>query len=304
MIIRFDRPVSHAAHASRLVGAFALVLCVLVLLGHRFAPLATPNFILLLLIAAVLAGIAVVLAAIGFVQLWQNGAEGGVSAFKAVVYAALPLALFAIGAERYVTLPAIYEVSTDLSNPPQWLRPPQADQIWLPRKPEVTPQDRAAQSEAYPALTGRRYEGAADRVLEAVRTVAHQNGITITHTEGDAGIEPDAPPPPPLPKGSSDAVTDAPDVVPVPTPRPEENQDEVASLIRRNTDVILQGENRTRILGLRFDIVIRLHEEAETTLVDIRVSSRYGPHDLGFSAAIAESYLKALDAALLGIAGG
>src|ERR1700754_578551 len=90
MIIRFDRPVSHAAHASRLVGAFALVLCVLVLLGHRFAPLATPNFILLLLIAAVLAGIAVVLAAIGFVQLWQNGAEGGVSAFKAVVYAALP----------------------------------------------------------------------------------------------------------------------------------------------------------------------------------------------------------------------
>jgi pyruvate/2-oxoglutarate dehydrogenase complex dihydrolipoamide acyltransferase (E2) component len=311
MTIRFDRPVSHAAHASRLIAAFALVLCVLVLLGHRFGPLATPNLVLLLLISAGVAAIAVLLAVIGLVQLWQTGAEGGVSAFKALIYAALPLALFGMGAERYIALPELYDVSTDVGNAPQWLKPPHADQIWMPRKPEITPQDRAAQSAAYPALTGRRYEGAADRVLEAVRQVAKESGITITKVEGTGDlepdkptpIEPDVPAPPPLPQGGNDsAVTDAPDVVPVPTPRPEE-EDEVASLIRRNTDVTLQGETRTRILGLRFDVLIRLHEEAETTLVDIRVASRYGPHDLGFSAGIAEAYLKALDAELLGIAG-
>ncbi|KAA0699787.1 DUF1499 domain-containing protein [Neorhizobium sp. P12A] len=303
MTIRFDRPVSHAAHASRLIAAFALVLCVLVLLGHRFGPLATPNLVLLLLISAGVAAIAVFLAVVGLVQLWQIGAEGGVSAFKALVYAALPLALLVVGAERYVALPELYDVSTDVGNAPQWLKPPHADQIWMTRKTDLTPEDRAAQSTAYPALTGRRYEGAADRVLEAVRQVAKDSRITITKVEGAADIEPDAPPPIPLPRGGNDAaVTDAPDLVPVPTPRPDE-EDEVASLIRRNTDVTLQGETRTRILGLRFDVLIRLHEEAETTLVDIRVASRYGPHDLGFSAAIAEAYLKALDAELLGIAG-
>jgi uncharacterized protein (DUF1499 family) len=88
----------------------------------------------------------------------------------------------------------------------------------------------------------------------------------------------------------------------VPLPRPFD--DPVAQLIRRSNGVTLQGETRTLVLGLHFDVIIRLREEAETTFVDIRVASRYGQHDLGFSDAIAEGYLKALDAELLGIAGG
>jgi hypothetical protein len=163
------------------------------------------------------------------------------------------------------------------------------------------------QADAYPALTGRRYEGAMDRVLEAARAVARDNGIRITKVDGASNTEPDvdtkrtrrAKPRP----ADESAVTDAPDIVPIPTPRPA-TEDEVASLIQQNLDVTLQGEKRTAILGLRFDVVIRLREEAETTLVDIRVASRYGPHDLGLSAGIAEAYLKALDAELLGISGG
>src|ERR1700712_3225634 len=131
MTIRFDRPVSHAARASRLVAAFALVLCVLVLIGHRFGPLETPYFVLFLMISAVISAASVLLAVLGFVQLWQRGAEGGVSAFKALVYAVLPLALLGFGIERYVTRPAIYDVSTDLADTPQWLVPPHAPQIWL-----------------------------------------------------------------------------------------------------------------------------------------------------------------------------
>ena len=45
----------------------------------------------------------------------------------------------------------------------------------------------------------------------------------------------------------------------------------------------------------------RLKEEAETTIVDVRVASRYGPHDLGMGAAIAEAYLDALDAEMQGL---
>jgi hypothetical protein len=302
MTIRFDRPVSSAARFSRRFGAFALVLAVAVLVAHRFGGLATPYLVLLLLVSAGLALFGVLLAAIGLRSLWMTGAEGGFNALAALIYAILPLSIAGFAAERYVMLPAIYDVSTDPVSPPDWLSPPVADQIWLPRT-AVTPQDREKQLVAYPELTGRRYEGAIDRVLEAVRKVAKFNGITIVLSDGDtepgrdledrpAGRQP----------APDEAVGDEPDFVPVPTPRPYD--DDIARLIRRANGVTLQGRTRTLVLGLDFDILIRLREEAETTFVDVRVASPYGQHDLGFSADIAENYLKALDAELLGIAGG
>ncbi|MBY3225878.1 DUF1499 domain-containing protein [Rhizobium laguerreae] len=303
MAIRFDRPVSNAARFSRLVGAFSLVLALAVMIAHRFGGLATPYLVLLLIAAAGCALLSVMLAAVGLRSLWISGAEGGLAALAALIYAAFPLGLGAYATERYLTLPDIYDVSTDPVTAPDWLSQPYFDQIWLKRKVQVTPEDREKQLAAYPELTGRRYEGALDRVLEAVRKVAKMSGMTITKSSGDTapGREPeDRSVKPPQP--GDDAVADAPDTIPVPTPRPYD--DDVAKLIRGVNGVTLQGTTRTLILGLRFDFIIRLREEAETTFVDIRVASRYGQHDLGFSAEIAGDYLKALDAELLGIAGG
>ncbi|MBX5165315.1 MULTISPECIES: DUF1499 domain-containing protein [unclassified Rhizobium] len=302
MAIRFDRPVSNAARFSRLLGAFSLVLALAVLVAHRFGGLATPYLVLLLIAAAGGALLAALLAAVGLRSLWMTGAEGGLAALAALIYAAFPLALGAFATEHYLTLPDIYDVSTDPVSVPDWLSPPKADQIWLKRNP-VMPEDREKQMTAYPELTGRRYEGALDRVLEAVRKVAKLRGFTIIRTTGDTEPDRDPEDRPAKPEPSDDAaVADAPDIVPVPTPRPYD--DDVAKLIRGANGVTLQATNRTLILGLRFDILIRLREEAETTFVDIRVASRYGQHDLGFSADIAGDYLKALDSELLGIAGG
>ncbi|MGO7536280.1 DUF1499 domain-containing protein [Rhizobium leguminosarum] len=303
MAIRFDRPVSNAARFSRLLAAFSLVLALAVMIAHRFGGLATPYLVLLLIAAAGGALLSVMLAAVGLRSLWMTGAEGGLAALAALIFAAFPLGLGAYATERYMTRPDIYDVSTDPVSAPDWLSPPHSDQIWLKRNVLVTPEDREKQLAAYPELTGRRYEGALDRVLEAVRKVAKMSGITITKSSGDTEPDRDAedrPVKPPQP--GDDAVADAPDIVPVPTPRPYD--DDVAKLIRGVNGVTLQGTTRTLILGLRFDIIIRLREEAETTFVDVRVASRYGQHDLGFSAEIAGDYLKALDAELLGIAGG
>ncbi|WP_037149729.1 DUF1499 domain-containing protein [Rhizobium freirei] len=309
MTIRFDRPVSHAARAARLIAAFALVLCGVTLIGHRFGPLEMPYFVLLILISAGCAAVAVFLAAIGLVELWQSAAFGGVSAVKAILYAALPLAILGFGIERYWSRPPIYEISTDLNDPPEWLATPDARQIWLPPRHLVTAQEREGQFDAYPALISRRYEGAADRVLEAVRKVVRDSHITIVKAEGAEVADPNGAAKPKRrtriqtthPAQDDTAVGDVPDFVPVPTPRPF--RDGVADLIRQNTDVVLQGEMRTRILGLPCDVLIRIREEAETTLVDIRVASRYGQNDLGVSADTADGFLKALDAELLGIAG-
>ncbi|MBX4963984.1 DUF1499 domain-containing protein [Rhizobium binae] len=301
MAIRYDRPVSSAARFSRLLGAFSLVLALAVLIAHRFGGLATPYLVLLLIVAAGCALLAALLAAIGLRSLWVSGAEGGLAALAALIYAAFPLGIGAFAAERYLTLPDIYDVSTDPVAAPDWLSTPKADQIWLKRN-LVTPEDREKQISAYPELSGRRYEGALDRVLEAVRKVAKQSGFTIVKSSGtgepDGGLEDR----PANSASGDDAVTDAPGLIPVPTPRPYD--DDVAKLIRGANGVTLQATTRTLILGLRFDMLIRLREEAETTFVDIRVASRYGQHDLGFSAEVAGDYLKALDAELLGIAGG
>ncbi|AHG44402.1 membrane protein [Rhizobium leguminosarum bv. trifolii CB782] len=301
MAIRFDRPVSSAARFSRLLGAFSLVLALAVLIAHRFGGLATPYLVLLLIAAAGFALLSAMLAAVGLRSLWVSGAEGGLAALAALIYAAFPLGIGAMATERYLTLPDIYDVSTDPVSAPDWLAAPKADQIWLKRN-LVTPEDREQQMAAYPELTGRRYEGALDRVLEAVRKVAKQSGFVIVKTTGNTEPDRDLEDRPATPAPGDDAVADAPGLIPVPTPRPYD--DDVAKLIRGANGVTLQATNRTLILGLRFDILIRLREEAETTFVDIRVASRYGQHDLGFSAAIAGDYLKALDAELLGIAGG
>lgn len=302
MTIRYVRPVSHAASLAERLGFVALVMLVVVFLLHRFGPLATPDFVALVLFAAVLAALAVPLALAGLVRLWQVGALGGLASVRALLFAALPLAVVGLGAERYLTRPMLYDVSTDLVDAPAWIDTPAAEQRLLARPAVVTPADREAQLIAYPGLTGRRYEGALDRVYEAALKVAKASGFVLGASRGREYALPEFLPP----QTEDDAVPGLagglPQVIPVPLPRPLPLPQPDADETEPPGTVRIQADLRTLLLGLRFDIMIRLREEAETTLVDIRVASRYGPHDLGLSAAIAEAYLHALDAELLGIA--
>lgn len=300
MTIRYVRPVSHAARFAERFGFVALVMLVVVFLLHRFGQLATPDAVALVLFAAVLAALAVPLALVGLVRLWQVGALGGVAAVKGLLFAALPLAVVALGAERYVTRPMLYDVSTDLVDAPAWIDTPAAPQRLLPRPAIVTPTDREAQLIAYPGLTGRRYEGALDRVYEAALKVAKTSGFSLGASRGKEYAMPEFLPPQKEDEAAPGLAGGLPQVIPVPLPRPTPELG--AGEVEPSGTVRIQAETRTLLLGLRFDIMIRLREEAETTLVDIRVASRYGPHDLGLSAAIAEAYLHALDAELLGIA--
>lgn len=299
MVIRYERPYSHAAHWARRMASFALVLFLAAALSHRFGPLTTPHFLVLAAIAAGLALGAVLLAVIGLVRLWRVGARGGKAAFAALLLAALPLGVAGYAVQAYFARPMIYDVTTDPYASPPWLKVPLADQDFLPRPP-VTLRDREIQDAAYPGLTGRRYEGALDRVLQGVRKVAAEQSIVFTDESGmenviadleDLVVKPEA--------GKSGESEIA--VVPVPSERPIEQ-----GLLPNSggpSDVLLQGEWRSLVFGFRFDVLIRLREEEETALVDMRVASRYGPHDLGLGAAFVERYLKALDAELLGIAG-
>ncbi|GEO84212.1 MULTISPECIES: DUF1499 domain-containing protein [Alphaproteobacteria] len=303
MTIRYDRPVSRSAFLARRLGLLGAGMMVVVVLGHRFGPLTTPDFVALVAISAVPAALALPLALLGLARLWQIGALGGVAAAWALFYATLPLGLVGWATWRYLDRPPIYDVSSDLVDPPQWLRTPAARQQWMER-PEISPASRHAQMLAYPGLTGHRYEGALDRVYEAVRKVVDESGLTVVAERGQEFAVPEFQPlTPARSEGGRTDPNAVPESVPVPQPRPEPQPVGPAAPPEPIGTVRLQAMTRTFALGLPFDVVIRLREEAETTLVDVRVASRYGPHDLGIGDEIAEHFMHTLDAELLGIAG-
>ncbi len=301
MIVRYERPYSYAAHWARRIARIAFIIFLLSLLSHRFGPLTTPHFLAMALAAGALALFAVVLATIGLARLWQVAAIGGTASVSALIYAALPLCFLGYGAVQYLTRPALYEVSTDTVTPPPWIRTPATAETWLGRKRAVAPEDRQAQVEAYPGLTGRRYEGALDRVFQGVRKVVEHTRVATTAEFGVDNAQADLEDLAVRPEAGADANA-GPNVIPVPTARPAQLLDG-GMPGRRSSDVVLQGEWRSLIVGFRFDVLIRLREEAETTFVDLRVASRYGRHDLGMGAMFAEEFLRGLDAELLGIAG-
>ncbi|MBB4064484.1 DUF1499 domain-containing protein [Gellertiella hungarica] len=300
MMIRFERPVSRSAYLARRLGHMGFLLTLAALVTHRFGLIATPSFVALVMVSAVFAAAAVVFALVGLQRLWQVGAEGGLAAMRALLVSLLPLSLVGLAVEGARTTPDIADISTDRREPPAWIEPPRANQVFLP-PPDRSPAAIARAETAYPDLTGRRYEGALDRVYRAVTKVAAQERIAILSESGiEKAVDLEDAPLPERPDTA--AVGDAPAETPAIGPVPLERPDAALGPVPRG-DVLLQGEKKTLVLGLPFDVVIRLREDAETTSVDIRVAARYGNRDFGMGAEIAESYLRALDAELLGIAG-
>lgn len=306
MPFRYERPSSIAAAWSRGLGRFALALAITAVLLHRFGALSLPNAVAVILLAAALAVLVVGLSVVGFFMLWQIGARGGKAAFFGMVMAGLVLGPVGLAASRYVMLPALHDISTDPIDPPKWLIEPEITPSWLPRSAEATPESRGEQLQAYPELTGRRYEGAIDRVLLAVQAIVASHKWTLVASLGadelaqglellPEGTETDAA----TPGGGTNPVD--PSRLPIPEPRPDLGNLPLEPL---PTDVRLQYTFRSKILGIRHDVLIRLVEEEETTFVDLRAATRDGDHDLGLDAELVKSFLRELDVSLLGIAGG
>ncbi len=266
--------------------------------------LALPNAIAVLLLAAFLACITLGLALIGFFMLWQIGAKGGHASFSGLVMALLVLAPVGVAASRHLTLPSLYDVTTDVDDPPNWLEPPPISPSWLPRGDVIDPADRRAQLEAYPQITGRRYDGAIDRVLLAVSAAADEADWELVANVGadalvdgleeipESELDDDAP----APTGEADPAR-----APVPLPRPDTESGWFEPL---PTYALLQYRTKTLVLGIPQDVLVRLSEEEETTFVDLRAATRDGNHDLGLNAELINGFLRDLDVRLLGIAGG
>lgn len=303
MPFRPQRPNSIAASWSRRLGRFTLLLAFMALVLHRAGILDLPNAVAAILLAACLSIIVLGLSMIGFFMLWHVGAKGGHASFAGMVMALMVLIPVGLAASRYVLLPRIHDVSTDVVEVPEWLEPPDIALSWMKRSNGGDAAARELQSVAYPQVTGRRYGGAIDRVFLAVRAVVQENKWTqVAHVGVEAlvdGLEPT-----PEQTGESELISNGevdPARAPIPAPRPDIENEPLEAL---PTFALMQYETKTLVLGIPQDVLIRLVEEEETTFVDMRAATRDGDHDLGLNAELIKTFLRDLDIRLLGIAGG
>lgn len=299
MAIRFVRPVSHSAFWARRLGLVAFLMFAAAFFACRFAGLSIPDFAALSLASTGLAAFAMLLACIGLAQLWQVGALGGKAAFAGLIFASVSLVVVGFAAYAYFATPPVHELSTDPVDPPPFLKPVVVDQQWLPR--QVSPEAARAGATAYTDFVGRRFDGAPDRVAAAVRKAARAVRLSIVATEGEELAEA-APVPIPTPAPLPSQRNERRMVIPIPPPRPEPLLLSAPPvLVGKPGDVLMQGVTRTLVFGVPFDVVIRLREENDNTLVDVRTVARFGDRDFGMGAAFIRAFFEALETEMLGL---
>ena len=281
MAIEYIRPVSHTARWARRLGWFALLILVAGWAAIRFGPLIEPHFLALYALALALGALAALGGLVGIFSLWRIGAKGGKASVAAIFLAMIVAAPAGAGYWLYRSFPQIYEVSTDIATPPPWIAEPAADQFWLGARAPAGQADRDAQTLAYPALIPHRYDASIDKVVESVREVADDRRIRIRLEKL----------PPSLTEPPDEPTT--PGAIPIPAPRPDAIPQDVEPDGPRVA--LMQGVYSERITGFPFDVVIRLREDADATIADVRVAARYGRSDLSESSRIAAKFLEALD---------
>ena len=306
MTVQYQRPISHAAQWARRLTYFSFLLAIAAWVGHRFGPVPSPAFFAIAGACVVMSALGVLLALVGFSSLWRYGARGGKSSFAAILLAIPVLAPAANAARLYETEPRLYEVSTDLLDEPEWIETPASDQMLLGARPDRSDKTREAQYLTYPALIGHRYEGALDRVVAGARDAAKavRMVIEIEKLPKEALEETDIVP---VTRDEGEELVEEERQIPVPEERPSEAETPPLNIMPaiawEAPEARLQGHVTGFVSGLQYDFVIRLREEEETTVADIRVQARYGNADFGGSARQVAIFLKALDAELLGVAG-
>lgn len=174
-----ERSVSRAAIRARRLAWFSAALFATAGLAHRFGLLETPGFVAVLAIVPALALLALVFAAFGFLRLWHHGDQGGKNIAAAVVLSAVVLTPFGLMTYRAAIHPVLNDISTDLDDPPEF--PNSRRNLSAGMNPLFPPtsEQKQAQMENYPQITGRRYDLQFERMTGVVSAAVKAEGWTV-----------------------------------------------------------------------------------------------------------------------------
>jgi hypothetical protein len=218
--------------------------------------------------ALVLACVAILLALGAGISIWREGVGGGRQAVTALllglVLIAYPLYL-GVSARH---LPAIYDITTDPIDPPQFdaiarLRPRDANPVTYAGL-YAAEQQHNAYSDIEPDDTNSTPQEAYDAAMKVII----KRKWRVVDTRAPLG---------PLPG---------------PTPR------NVAAQASAARDGIIEAVARTPILGFRDDVVVRIRATADGARIDVRSASRYGRNDLGTNASRVRNLIDDIDTVL------
>jgi uncharacterized protein (DUF1499 family) len=187
-----EEPVSRPARWSPMVAVFALVVTALAVLLIRFERVEYPAGFAALAIGLLLAVLAALLALIGFLRIWQEGRRGLGSAIRGLLLALAILAYPGFFAVQALRLPAINDVTTDTENPPAFSRSRAVlDARGGHIPPDVPPEFREAQREAYARIAPLTLDVPPEEAFELVRKAAAKRGwqvIEAVRPGGRVGI--------------------------------------------------------------------------------------------------------------------
>ena len=214
--------------------------------------------------ALFLAAVAIMLSLGAGAVIWRDGIGGGRYAVTAFLIGFALIAYPAYLGIRATRLPAIYDITTDPIDPPQFdaiarLRPRDANPITYEGLYAAELQ-HAAYSDIEPDDTTATPQEAYDA---AMKVIAKRKWRVV-----------DARPPQ------------------APPPRPVDARNAGAGPAR---DGVIEAVARSLILGFRDDVMVRIRATSDGARIDVRSASRYGRHDLGDNAARVRSLIDDID---------
>ena len=328
-LARVRRPRAPTAAWCQNLALFSLTLLILAIVMHRLGSLDTVPAFWVLGAVVLSALLAVGLGARAFYELWTRGAEGGLRAARGSLLALAVLAPFVYFAGVAFALPPLHDISTDLDSPPEFDAALDDRAAGMNAVADPTPLEAQAQLRTYPRVSARRYPLGQVRVFRAVVALITERDWTLLTTQVEQGAAPideegsglvaspmagpDGRPLRPIvptrrPRRVPAAAPPASDGVERPTPAIEVTQ--VSPIGRGGTAESSGADERyvealatSTVFGFESDVVVRIIEEEDGTLVDMRSASRWGSHDLGANARRIEEFMRDLDFALQGAAG-
>jgi Protein of unknown function (DUF1499) len=248
-----ETPVSRLALWARRIALFSLAATVVAVIIVRSGALDIVPALSTLAGALVLACIAILLAFAAGIVIWRHGIGGGRQAVTALLIGAALIAYPLYLGIKASRLPAIYDISTDPIDPPQF------DAIARLRPRDANPVTYAGlyaaeqQHAAYPDIEPDETTATAqDAYAAAMKVIAKRKWHVV-----------DSRPPQ------------------VPLPRVIDARTSQSATVR---DGIIEAVARTPILGFRDDVVVRIRPTVDGARIDVRSASRYGRHDLGTNA--------------------
>jgi len=260
-----EEPVSRLAVWSRRLALFSLIATFVAIIIVRSGALDIVPAVSTLAGALLLAVVAILLALGAGIFIWRDGLGGLRQAVAAVLIGLVLIAYPAYLGVRAYQLPAIYDVTTDPIDPPQFdaiarLRPRDANPVTYEGLYAAELQ-HAAYSDIEPEDTTAPPREAFDAVMKVI--VKRRWRVVNAVPPREAS---------PARVSDSDAAPEG-----------------------GGRDGIIEAVARSLILGFPEDVVVRVRPTADGTRIDVRSASRYGRNDLGSNAARVRDLISDID---------